>query len=448
MASSEQTAQGSAPRRSQPPPRVVVGCPDARPPAYQAAAGLARSEMLDCFLTSFYYGGDERVFRWAKIFAPTRLKRWEPWLKRRQHPEIPSQLVHPKPGFDLALAIENRLGARQPGVRHRIAQWRTEHFDNALANTLKTRRPQALLVFSDVGSEITLPLCQRLGIPSILSMVHGDVREEQTLLIDEQRLAPEHFPLYLGDSPIDRDELGWLHRRRLQDIALADLILVPSDHIANELKRHGTSAERIRVIPYAADVQKFTPDANKTFSPDSCTFIFAGGVSQRKGVKYLLEAWRQVKQPGWKLQLVGALPTNLGPLADPLNDESIEPLGRVGHAQVSTKLAQADVFVFPSLFEGSAVVTYEAMACGLPIVTTPNAGSVARDGLEGLITSIRDVDALAKAMQRLGQDVELRRRMSLAARQRALEFDWIRYHESVNSAILETVASHPVAVAS
>ena len=79
-------------------------------------------------------------------------------------------------------------------------------------------------------------------------------------------------------------------------------------------------------------------------------------------------------------------------------------------------MAAADVFVFPSLFEGSAVVTYEALACGLPSVVTPDAGSVVRDGIEGFVVPPRDVDDLAAAMEQLGNDPELRARMAAAAR--------------------------------
>ena len=75
-------------------------------------------------------------------------------------------------------------------------------------------------------------------------------------------------------------------------------------------------------------------------------------------------------------------------------------------------LRQADVFVFPSLFEGSAVVTYEALASGLPSVVTAEAGSVVRDGVEGFVVGARDVAALAARMETLGRDRELRARMA------------------------------------
>jgi glycosyltransferase involved in cell wall biosynthesis len=98
-------------------------------------------------------------------------------------------------------------------------------------------------------------------------------------------------------------------------------------------------------------------------------------------------------------------------------------------------MAAADVFVFPSLFEGSAVVTYEALACGLPTVVTPAAGSVLRDSVDGYLVPEADVDALAAAMERLGRDPDLRAEQSVRARERALEFDWPRYHSSVVSAV-------------
>jgi glycosyltransferase involved in cell wall biosynthesis len=317
-----------------------------------------------------------------------------------------------------------------------MARWRTRRFDRILARDLARHRPDAALIFSDVGSEYALPACREHGIAAILSMVHGDVREEQLVLETEAQVAPDFFPIYLGDGRIDRDELDWLHRRRLRDIALADRILVPSEHIAGELERYGTPRERISVIPYAADTHRFVPDPSKRHG-SSCTFLFAGGITQRKGIKYVLEAWRRVRRPGWRLQLLGALPADPGPLAGYLDE--VEWLGRVPHAEVPSRMAAADVFVFPSLFEGSAVVTYEAMACGLPCLVTEEAGSVVRDGREGFIVPARDVDALAAAMERIGTDPGLRGHLAASARARAEAFDWPRYHADVLEAIDQAV---------
>ncbi len=411
------------------PARVLVACPDARPPAYQAVIALAAGDLLDQFVTGFYYRGHGRVMQATRQLLPCQFPRIRRQLMRRHDRQIPADRVTSIWTYDAALQLEAKLAVQRPGAQHPVARWRTRRFDRAVARAIRARRPGVAFLFSDVGSDMALPTCRRWGIPSILSMVHGDVREEVVILQREQAHAPDFFPIYLGDGKLDLTELDWLHQRRLRDITLADRVLVPSDHIAGELIRHGTPRDRIGVIPYAADTKRFRPGPAKPAPADACTFLFAGGVTQRKGIKYLLEAWRQVRRPGWRLQLLGALPSDPGPLRPYLDD--VEHLGRVGHAEMPAKMAAADVFVFPSLFEGSAVVTYEALACGLPSIVTPNAGSVVRDGEDGLIVPARDVDQLAQAMIRLGTDPDLRTRMAASARARAEAFDWPRYHASI-----------------
>ncbi len=143
-------------------------------------------------------------------------------------------------------------------------------------------------------------------------MVHGDVREERQVLEAEAATAPDFLPIYLGDGVLDSIDLAWLHDRRLRDLELADRVIVPSEHIADTLVRHGTSRDRLRVIPYAADCRRFHP-ITRNGCEDSCTFLFAGGITQRKGIKYLLEAWSRIRRPGWKLQLLGPLPSRKDP---------------------------------------------------------------------------------------------------------------------------------------
>jgi starch synthase len=408
---------------------ILVACPDARPPAYEAVVGLADANALGRFVTGYYYGGHGPISELARRYAPCQFHRLRRQLLRRNDRRIPAERVTSAPAFDVALAVENRL-AGKPLARGKVAAFRTRRFDRIVARRITRQRPDAALIFSDVGSEFALPECRRLGIPSLLSMVHGDVREEQAILDAEAIESPDYFPLYLGDGQLDRRAMDWLHARRLRDIALADRILVPSQHIATTLAAYGTPRDRIAVIPYAADIQRFRPLKEKVHG-DDCTFLFAGGITQRKGIKYLLRAWNLVKRPGWRLQLLGALPSRLGPLADDLKIAGVEHLGRVGHSEMPAKMAAADVFVFPSLFEGSAVVTYEALACGLPSIATVASGTVARDGIEGYLVPSRDIDALAGRMDQLGRDPTLRAEMSAAARRLAESYDWPRYRSAV-----------------
>ena len=110
-------------------------------------------------------------------------------------------------------------------------------------------------------------------------------------------------------------------------------------------------------------------------------------------------------------------------------------LGRIPRTEMAREFAAADVFVLPSLAEGSAEVTYEALACGLPVVTTRAAGSVVRDGIEGRLVPERDAATLAAAIVEIVDDREKRDRMAAAARERAKEFTWERYGERLVAAL-------------
>ena len=118
---------------------VLVACPDARPPAYQAVVGLSRAGLLGRFVTASYYDRNGRMAAWARRLAPERLRHLERFLLRRHDPDIPAERVSANPAFDLALRLETRFAARRPRFRRAVARWRTEWFDLRLA---RTRRAQ------------------------------------------------------------------------------------------------------------------------------------------------------------------------------------------------------------------------------------------------------------------------------------------------------------------
>jgi len=217
--------------------------------------------------------------------------------------------------------------------------------------------------------------------------------------------------------------------RALAEMTLADYILIPSDFVRQSFLEEGFPEERLIQIPFGVDTTRFCPSEVPAARPFRALFV--GQIGIRKGVPYLLEAWRRL---GWRdaeLWLVGRVLPECRPILQRYLD--LPGLRLIGHlADPVEAYQQADVFVFPSIEEGSALVTYEALACGLPVVTTPNAGSVVRDGVEGFIVPIRDVDALAAALERLRADEQLRREMGRAARARAEEFTWEKYGERLS----------------
>ena len=100
-------------------------------------------------------------------------------------------------------------------------------------------------------------------------------------------------------------------------------------------------------------------------------------------------------------------------------------------SQLREEFRQADVVVLPTMAEGMGLVHLEAMACGVPVITTPHCGSVVRDGTDVFIVPIRDADALADRLQELLEDCALRQQMGSSARERARGYTWAGYGENL-----------------
>jgi glycosyltransferase involved in cell wall biosynthesis len=233
----------------------------------------------------------------------------------------------------------------------------------------------------------------------------------------QNRLMREEFARWGQTWPVWDAGLA----RMLREIDQADYILIPSDFVRESFLAEGIPESKLIQAPFGVDVSRFTPA--KTSEARPFRVVFVGQVGLRKGVPYLLEAWKRLGWRNAELWLVGrVLPEIKEVLKTYAELPGVRIVGFSGAP--ATAYQQADIFVLPSIEEGSALVTYEAMACGLPVVTTPNAGSVVRDGVEGFIVSIRDPDALAERIDQLRSDADLRREMGYAARTRATQFTW------------------------
>lgn len=216
--------------------------------------------------------------------------------------------------------------------------------------------------------------------------------------------------------------------RGVQELALADYVIIPSDFVRASFVAEGFPEERLLQIPFGVDVNRFRPASGRGDHP--FRVLFVGQVGIRKGVPYLLEAWRQL---GWRdaeIWIVGRVTSEMKSiLARYANLPGVRFIGHI--ADPVPAYQSADVFAFPTIEEGSALVTYEALACGLPVVTTPNAGAIIHDGVEGFLVSIRNVEALAARLETLRTDELLRQQMGAAARQRIEDFTWARYGTSL-----------------
>jgi len=151
--------------------------------------------------------------------------------------------------------------------------------------------------------------------------------------------------------------------------------------------------------------------------------LFVGTICVRKGIPQLLAAWKKSGVKG-ELLLVGPVEEALKPSIAPyLDGHGVRLAGFVSN--VGPLFKSADVFVFPTLEEGGPLVTYEAMGCGLPVITTTmGEARIVKDGVNGLLVDPYDVDGLARAISLLAGSPELRSRLGRQAADDAQNFTY------------------------
>jgi glycosyltransferase involved in cell wall biosynthesis len=203
----------------------------------------------------------------------------------------------------------------------------------------------------------------------------------------------------------------------------SDTFVCPSEFVRDDLvAAAGVPREKTVIVPYMVGEQWFAIDNR----PEPGRVLFAGTADLRKGIHYLAMAADRLRTRSRRYRFMIA-----GHARPEVRGQTIcrrlEFLGRVLRTQIRQEFAAADILVLPSLAEGSAGVTYEALGSGLPVVTTKAAGSVVRDGVDGVIVPERDPDALARAIESIVEDRPRRARMAAAARDRAREFTIDRF---------------------
>jgi glycosyltransferase involved in cell wall biosynthesis len=370
---------------------------------------LARAGMLEAMYIDFFIrpGSKEQMF--ARLLA--RLK---PSLARnlesRRADDIPPERVVCSSGLFLRL----RRGARHHSPAERYYNWAAEETGRWIQR--KGLRQANILM----GYVRNLPpdLCRHArerGIVTVADQMIATAATERA----QTGLQYERFPDWEHRDAAAWDFVEDIERRTLANL---DCVTSMSEFVSESLVASGFPADKIALIRYPFDTTGWTvPDrAART----TVTVGFVGSVLLRKGVQYLREVAKNLAGRNIKFVLVGNV--HLTDTGRRLLAEHVELTGPVPRAQVRDWLNRFDIFCFPSTCEGSAGAVVEAMATGLPVVTSPNSGSLARDGIEGFVQPYDDVATMTDRIDRLASDAGLRQSMGRAARARveAHNFAW------------------------
>jgi len=234
--------------------------------------------------------------------------------------------------------------------------------------------------------------------------------------------------------PIEIEDEYYLEKMQ-EEFQLAEFILVPSTFVYKTMIKEGIEAKKMRIIPYGVDIGQFSRKSKKD---SKFRLIFIGGLTIRKGIQYLLKAYKELNLRNSELLLIGKTVPHIRPILKEYAG-CFKHIPVVPHPFLNEYYSNSSVFILPSIVEGSALVIYEAMACGLPVIITENCGAIARDGKDGFVIPIRDVEALKEKILFFYKNGEARIEMGRSARRWVEKYSWQRYQEELTKNLQEII---------
>lgn len=208
-----------------------------------------------------------------------------------------------------------------------------------------------------------------------------------------------------------RGQTGYINKmwsNVLKDIEQADYVLVNSDFVKETFINYGCDPGRIRVLYTGIDDRFLSLISSRTYRSSSDSpvrLLFAGDLGMRKGGEVLLQALSRIRDLPWQFETIGTIDPKLRlDFQDLFADSRMKVTGYLSWPELAQRMSAADIFVFPSLAEGSARVIFMAMACGCYVITTRNSGSVVQEAEHGRVVAPGDARQLEAALRESIQD--------------------------------------------
>ena len=362
---------------------------------YAVPAIVANQNRLGTFFTDMWIQNNSTLNLLSKL-PINFLNR----LQKRSNNSIPSKQVvdFPKLGIDYARKLRTTNGNRE--VETELFLHFGSLFQKQILDSKKLGAP-ILYAFNTVAKDL-FSSTQTTNTIKVL---------EQTLVprITEHRLLLNEFES--NSISLSRGKASEAYEQlELDECRLADKILVGSSFVKTALIDLGISDQKIKIVPYG-----FSPDNISTQTPkvlgSTLRILFVGNGGIRKGLKYALEAISTLKNV--QFSIAGIIEPTLVKQYE--SNPSINFLGSVSRSEMADLYTFHDVLLLPSLCEGSATVSYEAMAYGLPVLCTPNSGTVIENAYNGFLFPIQDSEAIKDVITSISTKKSLLEELSMNA---------------------------------
>ena len=383
-------------------------------------ASLEERGLLETFFTTVGVRADSAMVRWL----PGKLRAQ---IRKREFAAGPRRMVlHPR------MEILRLLG------RTGIDDVYRDLDAFVAAQIEKGNGPISGVYAYEDGALKTFLAAKESGLTCFYDLPIAYWETAQRLLREEAARLPQWEPTLVGT----RDSAEKL-QRKTRELELADVVFVPSRFVEESLPAE------IRQRAEVVRAEFGSPPVNAPEPPPGAAdgllrVLFAGSMTQRKGLADVFAAMKRLGRPEVELVVMGSPVAPLEFYRSELPDFRYEPPRP--HAQVLQLMRSCHVLVLPSLVEGRALVQQEAMACGLPLIVTPNAGGedLIEEGRTGFLVPIRAPESIAEKLAWLADHRDALREMSAAARRKAAEYTWESYGAKVARVVARSVRREEV----
>lgn len=380
-------------------PKMIVAHPGARL-HYAVAALFHKQGHLAHFYTDNQWPSGSLVDRIASVIPhrviPGPIKQW----KTRQIP-LPNNKITAFQMLGLRYQFELKLKSkRTTDVFFKYNRL----FGNRVAARLKSKDADAVYGFTGSSLEI-FEAAKAKGLKCILEQMSAPVAESTNVIQEEH----QRWPGWQEKQATEWDLKRWTPRER-QEWELADRIISPSEYVASELKKEELPQGRVSTVPFAVSRSHFKPRLHSFDGNRPLRILYVGALRLLKGIPYLLEALSRLDSSKIEVVFIGR--NYLRPDILKQYHRLVDFKGQIPRNELAKTYHWADVFVMPSLCEGSATVSYEARACGLPAIATFTSGTWIKPGVEGFVVPRRNPGAIVAALEKFLQQPDLVAEMS------------------------------------
>lgn len=381
--------------------------------SYHVAKSLLELDFLNKFYTSSYIKNS----RLQKYF----LKKNNQFWTRRFLTGLSGNIINSNWRFEIPEHLGKMLKHDSNKIEELVYN-RDEKFDTYISTILSKTKPKYFWGFQGSCMKSLLAVKQNGGV-AICELATAHITYAKKILNEEKLLHPEW-----ADSISNVDFPLHYEKRLIAEPNVADVVIAASTFTKMTLIESGVLESKIHILPLGADVEHIKYIKKKRDKKKPLKLLYAGTVTQRKGIYYLLEAMKSLHKSEVELHIIGNV-FGSGVAFDNYKDVYTYH-GSVSQQQLFELYHDFDVLVLPTIFEGFALVIVEAMAAGLPVVTTAHSigPELINEDQNGYIVPIRNIDAIKQSIEKIVNKTENEfQEMSKKARTSALNYSWKMY---------------------